>query len=472
MIANIWPIVIVLGILVGIIFSETAHVKEGFAVPLRTDIGKLTHGFTEESGYNRDLRYTETFTDIQGNGIAADFCRAVSKNGDPSSLRIACALATHEGMDTMEFQGPSVKEGFQLSRDDYWKDVNGKGRMFYCRILKEKQCEEGAELSDKSNTSWFAGCAVATSTGITQREIRDVSPPPHIRSLLEAFEDAMVWYRWRDDSIDYIENTELELHGHPEFPSLLHPIKTRGLQLNRWPRASQEAGETAPPLRDFLRWGEKETLCLDQIVNPQQIRAISFWVYLDHLEKQTRILECTNGGTRDLVWIGIEGGGASIEPFSQPKGDVLPADELGSAQIHALGAHVEPPKQSKKETSTNSTTTGSWVFEMWDKEQRIMRITTPPIAKTDVWQHVALTTTDSTSWWPTWQIWLDGQCISEKKDGRMIPALQLTQNKIGKNVRGCLQDFRIYRAPLPPSKIASMIAWSSSSENTILHPQP
>jgi hypothetical protein len=465
-----WTVWIVLALLATYIVTETlgsgSKLREGFAVPRRTDIGLTSEGWSAEEGdYIRDLRYTEGYTDVQGTGVAADFCRAVYRKGDPDSLHVACALATREGMDTLEFRSPTQAQGFRFSRDDYWRDVTANGRMDYCRVLKDDDTGE-----------WISRCAVTTREGIgagSKPEIRDPSPPDRIQQLLRAYEGILTWYRWQDDATDYAGNTHLERRGHPEFPTLLHPEKSRGLQCNRWPAAVQDAGEEAKPAKDLFLWGERETMHLDQDVKPSQIRAISFWVWWDAFEKGARILECSNGpasAKKDLVWIGVD---SYVGPELRPAPEVMPAVEMRPQQVFALGTpQAEPMKvvRESRKTSEPMATTGSasLIFEVWDTNQRLFRLTAPDAAKTHQWQHVVITTTDKTSWWPTWQIWVDGQKAAEKVDGRAIPALLLTQNTIGKDFRGCLQDFRVYNRPMTERDIQETIAWGKP----VLHPLP
>jgi len=109
------------------------------------------------------------------------------------------------------------------------------------------------------------------------------------------------------------------------------------------------------------------------------------------------------------------------------------------------------------------------VFEIWDEEQRLVRLAGPQgLARMNQWQHVAVTTTNIDSWWTTWQLWVDGTMVATKTDSRLSPAIQLTQNFIGRNVRGCLQDLRIYNKPLYEEKLQAAIAWSKPK----LHPNP
>ena len=437
-----WATVVVLIVLGAIVISGT-RIKEGFATPLRTDIGFARDGWTEEEGYVRDMRYTESFADIQGRGVAADFCRAVYTKGDPDSLRIACALGTRDGMDTMEYRSRSRREGFRFSRDDYWRR-GAHGRMDYGRILRD---DTGA---------FHASCAVAGPDGFRVKEERDTNPPPAIAQLLEAYDGAVAWYRWIDDNTDYAQNTVVEIHGRPEIPYMLKPVVTRGLQLNR-------LHANPHTLNDYLRWGEPGQLSLE---SPNHIRAVSFWIYWDAFEKSARILESSNDGRKkDLVWIGVEGGDHELPPAPthQPA-----AEEIRPDLLLSLGSPGPQPAKLPVAPRSTHQATATWVFEIWDAEQRIMRIAAPHTAQIGKWQHIALTTTDSTTWWPTWQLWINGVAVATKHEGRSIPAQQLLHNFIGKNVRGCLADFRVYTKPLTAAKIDAAIRWMQPR----LHPTP
>ena len=455
-----WIAILVLALLVGYVISETVSPKllEGFAAPQRTDIGFAAEGWKEEGGYERDLRYTEAFVDIQGLGVPSDFCRAVAKRSDPDSLRISCALGRRDGMDTMEYNSVSKGEGFRFSRDDYWIQKNSK-RMDYCRILKDDDTGE-----------WFAGCAIAGPTGFKKQESRDPDPPAAIQTLLEAYEGILVWFRWLDDREDYAQKAAFSVYGRPVFPTHLKPEVSRGLQLNRWPIASQEAGEPAPPIRDYLRWGEKETFELHQTISPRQIRAISAWVWWDAFEKNAMIVECKNHsdavGKMDRIALGIRGGGDSLSPAPVTR-DAMPAQEVRPELLLAIGQLTEPASPTPK-SPRSLATSATYFFEIWDHEHRIMHLEAPMTsAKTGEWQHVMVTATDATAWWPTWQMWINGALVAEKTDGRLSPAMEITENYIGKNMRGCLQDFRIYSTPVTKEKLQPMLA-----KRTLLHPLP
>ena len=458
-----WALAIVLGLLVVYLVSETSYGRataEGFAVPRRSDIGLSRDGWGEQGLWERDLRYSEAFVDIAGRGVAADFCRAVRRRGDDGSLQMACAVGTRDGMDTMEYTSPTQREGFRFSRDDYWRSADpahGKKRMDYCRILRDDDTGE-----------WFSGCAIAGHDGFKKAEAEehDTAPPPAIQSLLDAYEGALVWWRWHDDEEDYVGACEAEVHGNPKSQTRLRPEKTRGLELNRWPAAAQAALEQKPPLKDYLRWGERGTLSLHDKVPPRQIRAISFWIFWDAVEKGATIVEASNGKKKDMIRLFVEGGGPQLPspPIATHASEVRPDHRLAIGQLTQAAAGP-----NSKVIPGSLEQSGAYVFEIWDDEQRLMRIESGAgTVRAGQWQHVTVTTTDSTTHWPIWQMFIDGALVAEKRDGRLSPAMELTQNYIGRGVRGCIQDFRMYREAMLPTKIEAAIAWG----RPLLHPTP
>jgi len=425
---------VILLLLVGYILHETVGSKlvEGFSILPAEDPG-------EDYGWYRDMRYKGVHTNVQGLSIAGDFCRAIYKKEDPDSLHISCILAR----SNEDYKSPTVADGFRLSRDEYWKSVTGSGRTDYCRILKDPVTEK-----------WVATCAVAGNSGLGLREARDADPPPYFKHLLTAYRDCITWFRWKDDSIDYTGTVVAVSEGAPRFPTDLNPLKSRGLQLNRWPQASQDAGFPAPFMQDSVTWGEPETLLLTA---PSLIKAISFWVWLDSFDN-TRIIECSNNG-KDLMFLGVDTLGVPIapNPSIHPQAlEVRPDHYLTQIKIQ------EPTKCLPDMESQTS-----FVFELWDQEQRIMSLRAP-VARKHTWQHVVVTTADMTSWWPTWTLWVNGVQVAKKVDGRSITALSFANNIIGKNMRGCIQDLRVYQRPLSSEQIRETLAFS----NTYLHPMP
>ena len=397
------------------------------------------------SGYILDNRYSDAIVDIQGSGSPMDFCRALRKKTDSESLHISCDLGgVREGMNPLEYNTRTVGEGFQFSRDDYWRQRPHR-RTDYCRILK-----------DSSNGDWYASCAIAGHDGFKKGEERDTSPPDQIQKLINSYDGVLVWFRWHDDRDDYAHNANFSIHGTPEFSELLRAGVSRGLQLNR---------NVDHPPTDYIRWGESGTLELNQVISPRQIRAISMWIWWDGFEKGATLFECKNG-TQDKIVLGVDGGGIDLQGSVLPVATVAKAAELPAAIIQSIGQLTEPNIVTHSGSGVQGAT---YFFEIWDGAQRIMRLNTPMgSAKMGTWQHLVVTTTDATAWWPTWQMWINGSLISERKDGRLSPAMEIRENTIGRNVRGCIKDVRVYNTPLFSSKCKDIIEWSKPR----LHPSP
>jgi hypothetical protein len=471
-----WSLWIVIGMILAWILSESTLIwkplAEGFITPQRSDIGLSTDGWGEDTGYQRDLRFTEAWVDLQGTGNMIDFCRAVQRTNQPDSRRMTCALGLRDGMSNREWAGPSTEEGFKWSRDDYWRPPASKGkRTAYCRILKDSQPD-----SKVKDTGEFASfCAVAGMDGFRAGDERDTSPPPAIQSLLRAYQNALLWWRWQDDDGDYVDNAVYERHGEPIPPSEGAPLRTtaaRGFQFNRWSTADQQSLTPKPPLTDYLRWGEAGVLSLDQIIPPRQIRAFAAWIWWDAVEAGAAIWESTNGGSngkKELVRLFAEGGGPDLPALPSWR----PAQEVRPDVIQAVGQLTEPvvePLQHfsalpSQPLSQNAT----YVWEIWDIDGRLVRLESGPSSlKAGTWQHVVVTTAEEVSWWPRWQLWLDGELKAEARDSRAIPAMSLSQNFLGRGFRGCIQDVRMYSVPMTAAKIKEAKEWSGAR----LHPQP
>jgi hypothetical protein len=398
-----WFTITVLVLLAVYVLTETVTV-EGF-VGLRSDVAE------EEYGWTRDLRYKAVNVDVQGLGVGTDFCRAVMRNNDDSTLRISCALGGRDGMNTMEYNTPTVGEGFRMNRDEYWKmrPREGRNRANYCRIVKDITGE------------WYASCVVPGFAG----EERDTDPGPNIADLLEAYEGIMVWWRWLDDQTNYAGDLTYTPVGRAEFPEILNATVSRGLELNRWPIAAQEAGLPKPPALDYLRLGD--------FGDARSLRAIATWVWWDNHEDST-ILELSDRESGDRIVLGLYGGGKTLVSM---------------------------------DSALNVVETATYYFEIWEGRQRIFRLNAPMSAgRIGAWQHVAITTVGTEDWQTTWQFWIDGVMVVESA-GRMSPAMEMTENYIGRKLRGCLRDFRMYSTPFGP-RIATAIEWSQPT----LHPRP
>ena len=427
----------------------------------------------------RDLRYKEQYVDIQKLGTKSDLCRVVSKRGDPGTLIMACALAGTDGSSSTLYRTKSKAEGFRFSRDDYFTDINTDGRPDYCRILKVKEAPK-----DK----WESWCAVAGLDSFSKQEKMDAKPPTEIQDMLWFYDGIMIWYRFKDDMLDYSENTFILSQGNLAINEDPTREKTDGITLN------PSYGVEPPPQADqFIRIGENSNMDMEDKVTIKDLRAFSTWVKFENFTNNARIFDFGNGAGNDNVFLGIEGKGNDSSPLNEigkePDNIVCskraPIEIQPQLYMKKTEANVEDydcpgPEPIEHETSDfvkakekRKVKLANLIFEIWDKSQRKMRIKIIDAIKENTWHHIALTTTDL-SFTPGWNVYIDGKKVFTKLDGFLPQSNYVTLNYIGRSnwevalnqgeykderFRGSLFDFRMYRIPMPETKLLKTVEW-------------
>jgi len=433
-----WFCIILLLISIGL---ECLPLTEGFTVsigdsefwrklvPRRGDVGPEQ----EMNGYIADKGYFSGYVDVQRLGANTDFCRMVQR-GDKKNKFIACALGGTENLTTVGYRGPSVADGFRLSRDDYMRDIDGQGRSSYCRILKR-----GAEYE--------ALCNSAEETGFSKSEIVDTKPPKPIVSLLNMYRGCVFWLRLRDDMIDYTQNLYLNVAGGAGVDeSVPNPGVTSGLQLNG--------------VNQYLRLGDDSYLNFGSSVLLRNMRGLHFWVKFDEFTNNAHILDFGNGAGQNNVWVGIlnkgnEGvqsserpllcGGDSVLPES-PSGaqpgevttpqDLMETTDANVEEFTCQGFSVNPkvkPHRTPGKVSSELPTTADMCYEIWDSQQRKMRLVVNNMFKLNTWTHVVITAEGSDAFRPDIVIYKNGEKVFTEPSGWLPQANETTKNYIGKS---------------------------------------
>ena len=436
----------------------------------------------EDGGWIRNPRYSEAYVDVQNLGYKADFCRVIEKEGQPESRMVACALAGQEGLDPYVYRTENQRSGFRFSRDDYYRDVNGDGKDDYGRILK---------MTPAPKDTWEARVVLAGLTRFKQgMEVTDTSPPPDIADLLWFFEGTMLWFRWFDDMLDYSENARLQIAGKAAVDETTRRTKTKGLQLNRLP---DEDVAVKPFAEQYLAVGENPAMEFDTKVQVRELRAFCAWINMDTFSNNARFFDFGNGAGKSNVFVGIEGRGPQVAfgamgPRPGPTNEVcarnpaveqLPLDYLKTSDadvdnLDCSGLEDIPSTYPSDEKPGAVPDKANLIFEIWDTEQRKMRIRVLQCIPKRRWFHLAITTTDNDAFRPTWHIYVDGVKIFEELDGHMPMTSLVTKNFIGRSnwedvssqyadgderFRGSMYDFRLYRKPMSAAKIKRTVEW-------------
>ncbi len=444
-------------------------------VPRRGDVGPEL----EQDGLVRDPRYFAGYADVQRFSAKTDFCRVVQQGDDEKNKFIACALGGTENLSSVSFRSPSVRDGFVLGRDDYMRDVDGDGRDDYCRIVKRASGEFQSE------------CNLSTDKGFSTKLAPDNNPPEEIAMLLRFYAGCVFWLRLRDDMVDYTQNLFLSAAGGAkvvEKPA--KPDVTDGLVLNG--------------ISQFVRIGDDPYLNFGNTVQLRSLRAVHFWVRFDEFQNNSHIFDFGNGAGIDNVWVGIIGrgnmglaevekpllcGGNSTVPAApsgaQPEKEVTPQElmritDANCDEFDCPGFAVAPRKmehaivKAPSKAEAANATTADMVYEVWDRDQRKMRIVIPQVFKINTWTHIVITAEGTDMFRPDIAVYRNGKKVFVEPSG-WLPQNSITEkNYIGKSnwsnvtsqydnkdelLKGAMFDFRGYNVPLSAKVIGESYKW-------------
>jgi hypothetical protein len=447
----------------------------GKFIPRRGDISEGS----EQSGFIQDPRYFLGYADVQRLGFAHDFCRMVESKSDESIKFFACALAGTENLDAISFRTPSVRDGFELSRDDYMRDVEGKGRAGYCRILKGK------------SGTYQPFCNRALDREFDSELVVDTEPPADIKTLLTFYEGCVFWYRFRDDMVDSVNNTKLLTVGGVKVNEKPNPPIADGLKFNG--------------VDQFVRLGDNVELELGSVVPLRSLRGIMVWVYFDEFTNNAHILDFGDGPGQNNIVLGILGRGdanitdaAIIRPPlicgedstvpEKPSGaqpcPVMSPQELmrtTSANVNefeCVGFEESPrrlpPSRVRDRTIVGPKNKASLLYEIWDNQQRKMRIVIPSVIPKQTWTHICITAQNEDAFRPDIGVFINGELAFLEPSGFLPQTSSLAQCYLGKSnwtnvtsqyenkdelFKGKLFDVRGYKQSVTDKMIKESVAW-------------
>lgn len=445
--------------------------------PRRGDVGPEQ----EESGFVADPRYFQGYADVQGFGGSTDFCRMVALNGNDKEKFFACALAGTEGLSSVAYRTPSVAEGFRLGRDDYMRDIQGKGLSSYCRVLKE------------SDGSFRALCNVAELEKFRGEPlVPDNEPPKEIARLLRMYAGCVAWLRLFDDMVDYAGNLRVSKGGIIEIDegveAVRGPVK-QGLYFNGY---------------GFLRIGDNAQLEFGNVVLPQNVRCMMAWVKFEEFTNNAHVFDFGDGAGENNVWLGILGrGDMKTEVAGKYQAlcgtsvtDVLPDPGSGAQYAEEVSPQVllekdlttcsgftvtpvEPEpvrvmKLSKKEEADAES--ASLVYEVWERDDRKLRVVIPGFFLKGVWTHVAVAALDDDPYRPDLAFYRNGVLMHVQPAAWLPQKNETTHNYIGRTnwmdvtnryankselFKGYMADFRMYNAVVEEEVIQDSYKWGT-----------
>jgi hypothetical protein len=435
----------------------------------------------EAENYIQDRRYFSGYADVQRIGVANDFCRMLMpKGGDKTDMFFACALAGTGKLSTTTFATAKVKDGFRISRDDYMRDVNKEGRYSYCRILREK-----------GDDTFQPMCLAASDFKFETIGSVDPSPPNEIVELLDFYSGCVMWLRFYDDMLDYIDNVYLQ--------------KTNGLHIEEYPpRPAITRGLHFNGLDQYIRLGDANDLTLGAKVNLRLVRTISVWVYFDEFTNNAHIFDFGNGPGQDNVFLGIirkgdddSSNGALLRSTAECGADnVLPDGISGAQPVEEMSPQrlmlstqgfqdcpmfeVTPrklqPSKPLEPTTSGPKTTATLLYEVWDKRLRKMQIKVSKAIPLKKWTHICITALTNDAMRPDIGVFVNAEQLFVQPAGFLPQPTISTNNYIGKSnwysdssqyelrdelFSGSLFDFRLCESAFSPEKVRRVMRWGS-----------
>lgn len=454
---------------------QALNMKSGPSNPIVNLITRRSDvGIGMEQGVIQDRRYFAGYADVQRYGVKNDFCRMVT-TGPKEELMFACALAGTKGTST-GFSTKTVKNGFQVSRDDYMRDIIGDGRDAYCRILKQV------------NKTHQPMCLRAIDAGFADKNELDTDPPVEIVTLLDFFGGCELWLRFYDDMVDYNNVAVLQYAGSLAINQSPRPTITQGLYFN---------GKD-----QFVRFGDTKELSLGNVVKMRTIRAFSVWVKFESFTNNAHIFDFGDGAGRNNTFLGILGKGDAAEgnevrepsdcpETTVPTGksgaqfcpEIRPEELLATTSANVdkfvcTSQEVFPnktePIQNKPVKPVGKATLATLQYEVWDKTLRKMQIKVNKAIPLGKWTHIAVTAKGMDAMRPDINIYVNGNMVGMQLSGFLPQAKLTTNNYLGKSnwandfsgyelrdelFNGHMFDFRMYSAALPESKINRIVEW-------------
>ena len=447
----------------------------GKFIPRRGDISEGS----EQSGYIQDPRYFLGYADVQRLGFAHDFCRMLESKSDESTKFFACALAGTENLDAISFRTPTVANGFQLSRDDYMRDIEGKGRAAYCRILKTK------------SGAYEPKCNRALDREFDAELVVDTEPPAEIVTLLSFYEGCVFWYRFRDDMVDYVKNTKLLTVG--------------GLKVNEKPNPPIAEGLHFNGVDQYVRLGDNVELELGSVVPLRSLRALMVWVYFEEFTNNAHILDFGDGAGKNNIVLGILGrgdanitdagvirppllcgedstipdkpSGAQPCPVMSPQ-ELMMTTSANTNEFECVGFEDNPrrlpPSRVRDKTIVGPKDKASLLYEIWDNQQRKMRIVIPGVIPIKTWTHICITAQNEDAFRPDIGVFINGELAFLEPSGFLPQASTLEQCYLGKSnwanvtsqyenkdelFKGRMFDVRGYKQSVTDKVIKETVGW-------------
>jgi hypothetical protein len=149
-------------------------------------------------------------------------------------------------------------------------------------------------------------------------------------------------------------------------------------------------------------------------------------------------------------------------------------DEYSSEGFEVEPRKLPPSRVNDLVKYSMAAEKATFLYEIWDHQQRKMRIVIPGVLPRKKWTHICVTATTTDSFRPDIAVYIDGEKVKVEASGWLPQSSTTSNNYIGKSnwtnetsqyenknelFKGSVFDVRGYKVPLSEKVIKDSIVW-------------
>jgi hypothetical protein len=279
-------------------------------------------------------------------------------------------------------------------------------------------------------------------------------------------------------------------------------VLTPNMFIDETPGKDVTGGLSFNGSNQFVRLSDSGDMSLGAVVPLRAIRTVMVWAKFDAFTNNAKIFDFGNGKGKDNFFLGILGKG---DPDADTGGVVR--DNCGTDTLPAGPSGAQPsdemtPQRLMETTSANVNEyrcdgfeamprklSGSFpvvgkggeyatlIYEVWDKEQRRMRMKVNAVIPVGKWVHICVTAMTEDAFRPNIGIYIDGELALERVSGFLPATSNMTNCYLGKSnwansvsqyenrdelFKGNMFDFRMYKTKVSEGFIQDSYNWGKS----------
>ena len=174
----------------------------------------------------------------------------------------------------------------------------------------------------------------------------------------------------------------------------------------------------------------------------------------------------------------METSAANVNEFDCKGFEVYPrklTSPKGGGLSKARADGLSPSFPQTPDDSLNGTpTVATLIYEVWEKEQRRMRVKVNGVIPLKKWVHICVATTNYDAFRPNLAIYINGERVVQRESGFLPAASVMTNCYIGKSnwansvsqyenrdelFKGAMFDFRMYKGMVSENMIKDSYKW-------------